>query len=153
MLPCYNFYYKYQIGGLCMKKIIPLFTLLIIIAFSSMVYAHPGRTDENGGHYDRSTGEYHYHHGYPAHQHENGVCPYDFDDKTNHSDINSTISSDSSNNSSNFISFLEEYDFITVLIIVLKFIILATAIIFLPLFIIKKLLQHNDDKSDGHEPK
>ena len=65
-----------------MKKIIPLFTLLIILAFSSMVYAHPGRTDENGGHYDRSTGEYHYHHGYPAHQHENGICPYNYDDKT-----------------------------------------------------------------------
>lgn len=45
-------------------------------------YAHPGRTDSNGGHYNRSTGEYHYHHGYPEHQHPNGVCPYDFDDKT-----------------------------------------------------------------------
>lgn len=65
-----------------MKKTIPLFTLLIILAFSSMVYAHPGRTDENGGHYDQSTGEYHYHHGYPAHQHENGICPYNYDDKT-----------------------------------------------------------------------
>ena len=39
--------------------------------------AHSGRTDANGGHWDSSTGEYHYHHGYPAHQHENGVCPYE----------------------------------------------------------------------------
>lgn len=46
------------------------------------VYAHGGRTDANGGHYDSSTGEYHYHHGYPAHQHVNGTCPYNFDDKT-----------------------------------------------------------------------
>lgn len=46
--------------------------------------AHPGRTDANGGHYDSSTGEYHYHHGYPAHQHTNGICPYDFDDQTEH---------------------------------------------------------------------
>lgn len=46
------------------------------------VYAHGGRTDANGGHYDSSTGEYHYHHGYPAHQHVNETCPYNFDDKT-----------------------------------------------------------------------
>ncbi len=44
--------------------------------------AHPGRTDANGGHYNHSTGEYHYHHGYPAHQHIDGVCPYDYDDRT-----------------------------------------------------------------------
>ena len=39
--------------------------------------AHPGHTDAAGGHWDSSTGEYHYHHGYPAHQHENGICPYE----------------------------------------------------------------------------
>lgn len=44
--------------------------------------AHPGKTDANGGHYNRSTGEYHYHHGFPEHQHENGICPYDYEDKT-----------------------------------------------------------------------
>ena len=54
----------------------------LLFAFSSTTLAHSGRTDENGGHYDRSTGEYHYHHGYPAHQHEDGICPYDFDDRT-----------------------------------------------------------------------
>lgn len=58
----------------------------IVIALSVLgstpVLAHSGRTDGDGGHYDHSTGEYHYHHGYPAHQHENGECPYRFDDKT-----------------------------------------------------------------------
>ena len=44
--------------------------------------AHPGNTDSKGGHHNRKTGEYHYHHGYPEHQHTNGKCPYDFDDKT-----------------------------------------------------------------------
>jgi len=39
--------------------------------------AHSGRTDSAGGHYDRSTGEYHFHHGYPAHQHYDGICPYE----------------------------------------------------------------------------
>ena len=57
---------------------------LILLTFTSCMVAsaHPGRTDAQGGHYDRSTGEYHFHHGYPAHQHENGECPYDFDNRT-----------------------------------------------------------------------
>lgn len=52
------------------------------------VWAHPGDTDENGGHTVSDTGEYHYHHGYPAHDHydmdSDGIpdCPYDFDDKS-----------------------------------------------------------------------
>ena len=50
--------------------------------------AHPGRTDSRGGHYDSVTGEYHYHHGYRAHQHTDldgdgkADCPYNFDDQT-----------------------------------------------------------------------
>lgn len=39
--------------------------------------AHSGGTDSKGGHINHSTGEYHYHHGQPAHQHPNGKCPYD----------------------------------------------------------------------------
>ena len=62
---------------------------VLIILISLTAYAHPGRTDANGGHYDHSTGEYHYHHGYPAHQHIGGVCPYDYDDQTNHNSNNS----------------------------------------------------------------
>lgn len=53
---------------------------VLLITLIIPVFAHPGSLDENGGHYNRSTGEYHYHHGYPAHQHENGECPYDFKD-------------------------------------------------------------------------
>lgn len=48
-------------------------------------FAHPGGTDGKGGHWDHSTGKYHYHHGYSAHDHEDGVCPYDFDDRTGES--------------------------------------------------------------------
>ena len=47
---------------------IKLYILLAIIF-------HGGGTDANGGHYNRSTGEYHYHHGHRAHSHANG-CPY-----------------------------------------------------------------------------
>ena len=60
-----------------MKKILILLTALLLISLVTiMAFAHSGRTDSNGGHYDHSTGEYHYHHGYPAHQHTGGVCPY-----------------------------------------------------------------------------
>ena len=57
------------------KKIL-IFLFVLMVVFIN-VYAHPGNTDSQGGHYNRSTGEYHYHHGEPAHQHPNGVCPYD----------------------------------------------------------------------------
>lgn len=44
------------------------------------VYAHPGRTDGQGGHHDYQNasglGSYHYHHGQGPHLHPNGVCPY-----------------------------------------------------------------------------
>ena len=52
--------------------------------------AHSGKTDSSGGHTNHSTGEYHYHHGYSAHDHYDmdgdgdRDCPYDFDDKTDH---------------------------------------------------------------------
>lgn len=69
---------------------------VVILSFLPLnVYAHAGKTDANGGHYDWSTGEYHYHHGYAAHQHydmdADGIidCPYDFDDKTAHGTGNS----------------------------------------------------------------
>ena len=64
------------------KRLTSFFSLfLLLLAVPLVVFAHSGGTDANGGHYDSSTGEYHYHHGYPAHQHPNGVCPYDYDDK------------------------------------------------------------------------
>ncbi|MGI5897092.1 MAG: YHYH domain-containing protein [Oscillospiraceae bacterium] len=74
--------------------------ILFFLLLSPYTFAHSGRTDANGGHYDSSTGEYHYHHGYPAHQHENGQCPYNFDDKTNHGNGGGGGSGTSTNNSS-----------------------------------------------------
>ena len=67
-----------------MRKVFAV-TLLAFALFSIVVCAHPGGTDSKGGHRNSSTGEYHYHHGYSAHQHTNGKCPYDFDDKTGQS--------------------------------------------------------------------
>ena len=60
-----------------MKKLKILLIIAIFLLIPLVALAHSGRTDSNGGHYNRSTGEYHYHHGYPAHQHPNGVCPYE----------------------------------------------------------------------------
>jgi hypothetical protein len=65
------------------KQIIIVVASVMILCMPILVFAHPGRTDSDGGHYDHSTGEYHYHHGYPAHQHPNGVCPYDDKIKNN----------------------------------------------------------------------
>lgn len=66
------------------SKVICLFCLIPILLGTAS--AHPGKTDADGGHHDYENqsglGSYHYHHGYPAHLHENGLCPYDFDDKT-----------------------------------------------------------------------
>ena len=82
-----------------MRQIYKILILFVGIAILTspvlLVYAHPGRTDSNGGHYNRSTGGYHYHHGYPEHQHINGECPYDLDDRTGQnsgSSVNSTNS-------------------------------------------------------------
>lgn len=53
-----------------MKKI--FISLLIILNISIISFAHSGRTDANGGHYDRSTGEYHYHNnGYSSDDEDN----------------------------------------------------------------------------------
>jgi len=64
-----------------MKRFLAFF-LCFLLLVPVVAFAHPGNTDSRGGHFDRDTGEYHFHHGYPAHQHRNGQCPYDHDDRT-----------------------------------------------------------------------
>ena len=66
-----------------MKRLIALVLVVLALSASSLLlFAHSGRTDAAGGHYDHSTGKYHYHHGYPAHSHYDmdgdGIkdCPY-----------------------------------------------------------------------------
>lgn len=67
--------------------------ILVFLLLALPVFAHPGKTDDNGGHTDHSTGTYHYHHGYEAHYHTGGACPFDFDDQTDHSYHGSSMSS------------------------------------------------------------
>lgn len=58
-----------------MKRILFLF-LALSLSFSTLAFAHGGRTDEYGGHHDYNNvsglGSYHYHHGYEAHLHPDG---------------------------------------------------------------------------------
>ncbi len=60
------------------KKYILLILLSISLLLTTSIssFAHSGRTDGNGGHRDNINGGYHYHHGYPAHDHPDGECPY-----------------------------------------------------------------------------
>lgn len=92
-----------------MKKAVLICALIVCLILPTVVlvaYAHSGRTDSRGGHTNHSTGEYHYHHGYSAHDHYDmdgdGVkdCPYNFDDQTerkNPSDSPNTKASKSKN--------------------------------------------------------
>lgn len=97
-----------------MKKL-AIFTCILALCVAIClsifnVSAHSGRTDSSGGHYDKSTGKYHYHHGYSAHQHydmdgDGDIdCPYNFSDKTNHSNSSNSSnisgSKDKTNNNS-----------------------------------------------------
>ncbi len=43
-------------------KVLAIITIAVTLN-SSIAFAHSGRTDSNGGHYNRKTGEYHYHNG------------------------------------------------------------------------------------------
>ena len=65
-----------------MKKKLLAFIMALSLSLGAVpAYAHSGRTDAAGGHHDYNNvsglGSYHYHHGYPAHLHPSGVCPYE----------------------------------------------------------------------------
>ena len=72
--------------------------VLILFSVAAFALAHSGGTDSEGGH--NSPDGYHYHHGYPAHQHPNGECPYDYDDNVDHQDRSSSSSTSRSSASS-----------------------------------------------------
>lgn len=69
------------------KTIIFIIIVVLLLSFTSVAFAHSGGTDSDGGHRDKNNtsglGSYHYHHGYSAHLHENGICPYDVTEEEN----------------------------------------------------------------------
>ena len=83
-----------------------LIAIAICLNLPAIAFAHSGGTDFSGGHTDHDTGDYHYHHGYPAHDHYDmdgdGVldCPYMFDDKTGSPGNEKESPSDKPNSSS-----------------------------------------------------
>ena len=90
--------------------------LLFIILSAVTVYAHPGRTDSSGGH--NSSDGYHWHHGYPAHNHSDldgdGVkeyCPYDHDDATDHKNTGSYSTKSSSDSTADDVDKAEDETF------------------------------------------
>ena len=67
-----------------MRRLISILSVILILTCfitPILVSSHSGRTDENGGHYDNINGGYHYHHGLPAHEHPNGICPFDYEEE------------------------------------------------------------------------
>ncbi len=83
------------------KRIILLLLVIVLsVCFIPMsASAHSGKTDSAGGHHDTATGEYHYHHGHPAHDHKNGVCPYGDYDDTDYNSSDYTYGSQSAQDS------------------------------------------------------
>lgn len=88
------------------------------------VSAHSGKTDSHGGHYDRSTGEYHYHHGYPAHDHydidgDGDIdCPYTY---KNHADNSNSSNSGNNTQTESNIEKANENKFEEIVCIILEF--------------------------------
>ena len=105
------------------KCLFPLLALILLFILPVSALAHPGGTDANGGHYE--DGEYHYHHGYPAHQHTNGICPYDSSASSGSSSgaISTKLNRPSSRSSSYYL-------FALVVLVVLPFILMAGSIVF-----------------------
>lgn len=57
------------------KKLLSLLGVVaLLVCVTPAGLAHSGGTDSHGGHYGPDG--YHYHHGYGAHQHPGGYCPY-----------------------------------------------------------------------------
>jgi beta-lactamase superfamily II metal-dependent hydrolase len=60
--------------------LIQIFLILVLLLINITIFAHSGRIDRFGGHRDNQNrsglGSYHFHHGYDAHLHSNGDCPF-----------------------------------------------------------------------------
>ena len=137
-----------------------LYRIIFILSAVLMVTAlHKGRTDANGGHYDHSTGEYHYHHGYPAHDHYDMDgdgkidCPYEFKDKTNHSsnsnnNNNDTANTEATNTAKEHISFWKVVDTIIACIVLLLSPPLLACLISLPFILMDKMPIKQTKKED-----
>lgn len=70
-----------------LKKILTfIISLVVCISICGLVFAHPGRLDENGGHWDHSTGTYHYHTGENAGKKQSSSNSYNYYDNDYYND-------------------------------------------------------------------
>lgn len=61
------------------KKVLTFtISFMLCLSLCGLVFAHPGRLDENGGHWDHSTGTYHYHTGENAGKKQSSTNSYDY---------------------------------------------------------------------------
>lgn len=129
----------YRKGWIEVKKslIFCLAFICLFMFFSIVVEAHSGKTDSNGGHYDSSTGKYHYHHGYSAHQHKNGVCPYDNDNK---SESDNTPSSDK-DTTVEYINSIKKLDFEEIWVAILCLVPISFLVYFFSIIIFNLFLK------------
>ncbi len=117
-------------GGYIMKlsrRIIAIFSIcltitvvlpIVFINTTIIAEAHSGRTDGNGGHKDNENesglGYYHYHcGGYPAHLHEDGICPYAGTNNSSSLSVTNTSSANISNTISNYTQYVSTTNNIT----------------------------------------
>lgn len=78
---------------------------LISVLLSTVAFAHPGRTDSKGGHWDHSTGTYHYHDGSSVGKNSNSSSntqSYDYNYYSSNNDIASSSYTGSNNQMDNF---------------------------------------------------
>lgn len=144
---------------MCKKKYL-LFMLVIvfILSLSLPALAHPGEWDENGGHTDIETGEYHYHHGYPAHLHYDidgdGIddCFYTIDRTVKADNIVeedseplaelSDVSPEQSSSHLNFASFLSFFDFDVDTEYLIVFFLIVCAVLLILLIVMMAISAH-----------
>ncbi len=120
--------------------------VLLVAVLSSFTFLHKGRTDSNGGHYDRSSGEYHYHHGYSAHYHYDmngdGIvdCPYNFKDNTSQNNNTSKSENKTNNFSESSKNSLKKQNSATTFGDVIRIIILVAIYSYVAFFVILLLV-------------
>lgn len=130
------------------KIVVIIISIIVLLSYSIITFAHSGKTDPFGGHYDSSTGEYHYHHGYDAHQHPNGNCPYENSTAESYTESTETLSTDENgdlSHSSDFTTAIKSKSHTSENRIVKKLIIYLIVAIPLYGYVIYRLIRHTND--------
>lgn len=151
------------------KTTLLLVTIVMIILNCTITTAHPGRTDSYGGHWNHSTGTYHYHSGEYAGQtqssetehqfYENNTLPsHPEDSKPKNNKEHKDTKKEESNNSQKENKSSIILDGIILIIGIIFFLLILSPIIYILLFILVSIFYKckdllNKQKSDRKNPK